>query len=166
MEVLMANTVLSIEDLKSKKTAHEKEINISHSELSLKDNNAADAIDLILKQQSEDNDIEIARDIVNISTDQLTIQNNSKNDLKSRFTTFFTRLLTSQYIVLILLLVVKSFWTKACLSDTIVITYMTSVFIETLGAIAIMIKYAFSSEQEVSILAILNSVISNYQKFQ
>lgn len=133
--------------------------------MSLKDNRAADAIDVILKRQSEDNYIEIARDIVDVSTNQLNTQNNSKNDLKSRFTTFFTRLLIVQYAVLILLLVVKSFWIKASLSDTVVITYMTSVFIETLGAIAIMIKYAFSSDQEVSILAILNSIISNYQKF-
>lgn len=74
--------------------------------------------------------------------------------------------LQHKYAVLVAFLFIKAFVLHIYLTDTIVISYMTSVFVETIGAIAIMIKYAFDSQQEVNILDILNSVISNYQKFK
>lgn len=162
----MAKDTLTIEELESKKSAFQKTIQIPSSELLLHDNKEADKLDRHLIEKSEDNYMEIARDIVDTSADQLETQNSSKNQLKKLFTQFFIWFLSAQYAVLVFLLVLKAFWEDMYLSDTILITYITSVFVETLGAIAIMINYAFSSDQEVKILQILNDVISSYKKFK
>ena len=131
---------------------------------SLQDNDDAASIDNELKDKSEKNYIEIAQNIVEVSSEQLWLQNSSKRRLKNIFTTFFIFFISVQYLVLVALLFVKAF-VDINLTDAMLIAYITSVFVETLAAIAVMIKYAFDSEQEVQILAILNSVISNYQKF-
>ena len=162
----MAKDTLTIEELKSKKDAFQKTIEIASSELSLYDNRDADKLDIYLMEKSEDNYMGIARDIVDTSAAQLKLQNSSKNALKRVFTKFFIKLLSAQYAILVFLFILKVFRMDSQLSDTVVITYMTSVFVETLGAIAIMIKYAFSSDQEVEILQILNNVISSYKKFK
>jgi len=43
---------------------------------------------------------------------------------------------------------------------------MASVFVETLGAIIVMVKYAFKTDEEVEIIKILNAVVKNYQKYK
>ena len=126
----------------------------------------ASEIDNAFKRKSEDTYRKIALKIVDTSSKQLEEQNTSKNKLKSVFTRFFIIFVGIQYLVLVLLLFVKAFAPTINLTDTVIISYITSVFVETIGAIAIMIKYAFDSKQEVNILSILNSVISNYQKFK
>ena len=126
----------------------------------------ASEIDNALKRKSEDTYRKIALKIVDTSSKQLEEQNTSKNKLKSIFTTFFIIFIGIQYLVLISLLFTKAFVPILNLSDTVIISYITSVFVETLGAIAIMITYAFDSKQEVNILKILNGIISNYQKFK
>ena len=138
---------------------------VSELELELQDNDDADTIDRELRKSSEDTYQTIASDIVDLSSDQLEEQNESKNKLKKIFTVFFICFLSAQYLVLISFLYIKSFYAKCGLTDTVIISYMTSVFVETLGAIAVMIKYAFDSNQEVNILEILNGVITNFQKF-
>ena len=70
-----------------------------------------------------------------------------------------------QYLVLVGLLFVKGFAKGFYLSDSILMAYMTSIFVETLSAIFVMIKYAFNSDQEVKLIGILNNAISNYKKF-
>ena len=119
-----------------------------------------------LTSESEKAYREIARDIVDVSEGQLKEQNDSKSSLKLTFTVFFIVFIIVQYAVMIAFLYAKAFIPGIGLSDTIVITYITSVFVETLGAIIFMIKYAFDSSQEVNILKILNSVIRYYQKFK
>lgn len=128
------------------------------------DNEDADSLDDLLKRDSENAYRVIAQQIVKISTEQLEKQNDSKNRLKKIFTRFFIIFISIQYFVLVALLFIKAFC-DVDLNEIVLTTYISSVFIETLGAILIMIKYAFDSEQEVNILEILNSVISNYQKF-
>ncbi len=144
---------------------YESPLEISDSELELLDNDDADTIDYELRKSSEDTYQAIASDIVDVSSEQLEEQNASKNRLKHTFTVFFICFLSVQYLVLISFLYIKSFCVKCGLSDTVIISYMTSVFVETLGAIVVMIKYAFDSKQEVNILEILNGVIANFQKF-
>ena len=126
----------------------------------------ASEIDNALKRKSEDTYRKIALKIVDASSKQLEEQNTSKNRLKFVFTLFFIIFIGIQYLVLVSLLFIKAFFSTINLSDTVIISYITSVFVETLGAIAIMIKYAFDSKQEVNVLKILNGVISNYQKFK
>ncbi len=133
--------------------------------LDIKDNNAADDLDGKLAAESENTYMEIAKDIVSTSQMQLKDQNESKNTLKDKFTTFFIWFVCTQYLILTLLLFFKGFCEDFYLADGIIVTYISSVFVETLGAIVIMIKYAFDSNQEVKILQILNDVISNYKKF-
>ena len=162
----MAKETLTIEELENKKDASQKTIEINRSDLLLKDNRDADKLDGRLLERSEDNYMQIAKDIVDTSAQQLKTQNVSKNELKKLFTRFFIGFLSAQYLVLVFHLVLKALWRDMNLSDTVLITYITSVFVETLGAVAIMIKYAFSSDQEVKILQILNDVISSYKKFK
>ena len=52
------------------------------------------------------------------------------------------------------------------LSDNVLTVYMTSVFVETLGAVVVMIKYAFKADEEVRIIDILNAVVKNFQKYR
>ncbi|MBQ3063978.1 MAG: hypothetical protein IJC99_04170 [Clostridia bacterium] len=108
---------------------------------------------------------EIAVKVVNTSFDQLKEQNKSKTELKKKFSRFFRVFISLQFAVLIAMLVLKIFFAKEAITETIIVTYITAVFVETLGVVAIMIKYAFNSDQEVNILSILNGVIKNYQKF-
>lgn len=127
---------------------------------------AADEIDNSLKMASEDAYIHIAEKIVENSCEQLRAQNDDKNELKSKFTGYFVWFITAQYAILVILIFIKAFYTNNNLSDTVIITYITSVFAETLGALVIMIKYAYDSKQEVNILQILNNVIACFQKFK
>ena len=118
----------------------------------------ASEIDNALKRKSEDTYRKIALKIVDTSSKQLEEQNTSKNKLKAIFTRFFIIFIGIQYLVLISLLFTKAFVPTLNLSDTVIISYITSVFVETLGAIIVMIKYAFDSKQEVNILEILNGI--------
>lgn len=120
----------------------------------------------LLEMQSEIEYRKIAVDVVKISSKQLKIQNISKTILKSVFSIFFAALLVIQFVGLIWMLKLKFVEQVESITDTIVIAYMSSVFVETLGVILIMVKYAFNSDQEVSILDILNGVIANFQKFK
>lgn len=124
-----------------------------------------DEVEKGLAKQSEDAYRDVADKIVSQSIEQLGEQNESKNDLKKLFTIFFTIFISVQFLIMVGLLVCVGFFEMA-LSDTVLISYITSVFVETIGAIIIMIRYAFDSQQEVNILQILNGVIENYQKFK
>ncbi len=138
-------------------------------ESTLKDNTEAHKMDIEiygkLSQASEKTYIKIAERIVSVSTFQLNQQNRSKSKLKKAFSRFFIVFLSVQYAVLVAMLACKAFCASMLLSETVIITYITSLFIETLGAVILMIKYAFNSDQEVKILEILNGVISSYKKF-
>ena len=119
-----------------------------------------------LEMESEIEYRKIAVSVVNISSEQLKKQNRSKAALKIIFSSFFTAFIIVQFVILIWLLRLKFVCQVASITDTIIIAYISSVFVETLGVIIVMVKYAFNSDQEVSILDILNGVIANFQKFK
>ena len=125
----------------------------------------ADSLDSDLMAKSEGAYITIANNIVTAATNQLSQQNKSKNSLKEIFTNFFIVLLSVQYGVMAILLFIRAFQKESLLSDTVIITYISSVFVETLGAVVLMIRYAFDSAQETNVLTILNSIITRFQKF-
>lgn len=111
----------------------------------------------------------IAHRIVNIAGEQLRSQNDSKNTLKEKLSAFFRAFLTIQFVAIFLLIagqmVCKIIWPKyELVSDNIIITFITSVFLETLSGIIMMITYAFNSKDEVRITQILSDVIKNYKK--
>lgn len=153
-------------DFEKLRQASTASLKFDKNNISWKDNKSADDIDSDLKRASEDTYREIAEDIVKISSAQMELQNKSKNDLKKTFTIFFMIFISIQYLILIIFMFIKMFAKSVELTDTVLISYITSVFVETIGAIIIMIKYAFDSKQEVEILKILNGVISNFQKFK
>ena len=122
----------------------------------------------IIKDAEVESDIEyrkIAKSIVDISNDQLGKQNKSKIDLKESFETFFKWLLSLQLIAIFVLLIIKGFFKDFNITDSVLIAVISSVFVESLGIVAVMVKYAFDSEQEVKILEILKELIKNYQKY-
>ena len=153
-------------DLEKLRQVANVSLKFDENEISWKDNKSADDIDSNLKKASEDTYREIAEDIVEISASQMKLQNESKNNLKKSFTIFFMIFISIQYLILIIFMFIKMFANSVELTDTVLISYITSVFVERIGAIIIMIKYAFDSKQEVEILKILNGVISNFQKFK
>lgn len=101
--------------------------------------------------------------IIDASVKQLNRQFHTKNKLKISFTTFFMWFISIQYVFMMCIFVGKAFFAPD-FPDNIILAYIGSVFVETLGAIIIMIKHAFDSNQEVRILDILNGAISKYQK--
>lgn len=119
-----------------------------------------------LEKASDEAYREITKEIVKVSSNQLFIQNQSKDKLKTSFTSFFKVLLSLQLAALFLIIVLNSVLDCFKLSDTVFITLVTSVFVETLGVVAVMVKYAYDSKQEVEILSILNAIVTNYQKYK
>lgn len=118
-----------------------------------------------LEKVSDEDYRKITSRIVEISSEQLNTQNESKKSLKDTLMKFFRILLYVQMGVLFLLIILNGACGKFNLSDSVLITLITSMFVETLGGVIVMVKYAFNSNQEVEILKILNSVVQNYQKY-
>lgn len=118
-----------------------------------------------LERFSEEHYTRITEKIVNISSKQLESQNDNKIELRKTFQVFFTALLSFQIVSVIALVACNASIPAFHISDNVLITLMTAVFLETLGAVIAMVKFAFNSEQEVQILKIMNSVISGFQKF-
>lgn len=45
-------------------------------------------------------------------------------------------------------------------------TYIVSAFVETLGVVAVMVRFAFDTKQEVEILSTLNGIVEHFQKYK
>lgn len=118
-----------------------------------------------LASRSEENYIDVAHEIVEASTDQLNDQNTSKAKLKKTLCIFFMIFISVQYAALLAIFGLQIAQVGVPLPNDIIIAYITSIFVETLGAIILMIKYAFDSKQEIQVLKILEGIITNYQKF-
>lgn len=111
----------------------------------------------------------IAHKIVKIAEDQLKSQNGSKITLKDNLSVFFKDFLMLQFIVLSFLLfsemICNIVWPNVdAISDQIILTFITSVFVETLGGIILMVVYAFNSSDEIRITEMLTAVIKTFQK--
>ena len=76
---------------------------------------------------------------------------------------FISGMLFLQFLALLVLL----FFNSVCfnLEAEIIKTYIVSVFAETLVGLIVMVKFAFSNDQEVQLMQILNAVVSNFQVF-
>lgn len=104
-----------------------------------------------------------------IQTKSISIKDKSeetykeKLELRNRLINFCLQILTVQMIFLILFLVLSR---RIQLTDNVLTVYMTAVFVETLGAVVVMIKYAFKADEEVRIIDILNAVVKNFQKYR
>ena len=117
-----------------------------------------------LQQESEIRYISIVEKIVDSSVDHLLGQQKTKSKSRNTFQKFFIFLLTVQMFAVISLIVLSALYIID-VSDKVIITFIASIFVETLSLIGIMIKFNFDSSQEVQILQILHGVIKNFQKF-
>lgn len=142
-----------------------KENIVSNLDVEFGKENKADALDDLVKK-SEDAYIDLAEKIVEITDRELNEQQGSKSKLKGDLTKFFKDFLLLQYIFIIVMLLFNGSSDIAfSLSDSVIKVYITSVFVETLGCVVFMVKYAFNSNQEVELIKILNNAITNYQKY-
>ncbi len=116
-----------------------------------------------IRDKSEQTYIDIVQDVVENSKENLTAIRDDKQSLRYRLIDFCLTMLAVQMIFLIIFLLCSR---KIGLSDNVLSVYMTAVFVETLGSVIVMVKYAFKSEEEVKIIDILNAVVKNFQKYK
>lgn len=118
-----------------------------------------------LQHESEIRYIKIVENIVDSSKQQLTNQHDNKTKSRKVFQIFFISLLCFQMFSVVALIALSALSNSFKISDNVIITFITSMFVETLGIVGIMIKFNFDNSQEIQILKILHGVISNFQKF-
>ncbi len=106
---------------------------------------------------------EVSREIVDTSREQLVARHNNKNELRKSLSKFFKWFLSLQYLVLVVFLIFQGLGLLK-LSTEIIITYITSVFVETLGGLIAMVKFAFESTQENQIMEIMHNFLKDFKK--
>lgn len=122
-------------------------------------------VELVQDKKSDDSYQETASRIVDISENQLKEHNDTKKDLQKILLIFFIFLLSIQIIAIIGLVLLKGFCGSFKINDNVLITFITSAFVETLGVIAIMVKFSFNIEQETKIISILSSYIKDFKVY-
>lgn len=115
-----------------------------------------------IQDKSEETYLDIVQEVVKNSKENLEMIHAEKSELRCKLIDFCLCILAIQLIFLIVFLV---FSKQINLSDKVLSVYMTAVFVETLGAVIVMVKYAFKSDEEVKIIDILNAVVKNFQKY-
>ena len=104
-------------------------------------------------------------EVIRISGEQLTEEGKNKQKLRFFFTIFFSIFIASQFVILSVVIFLLGLQQDFVLPDGVLTAYIASVFVETLGVVALMVKFVFNSQEEVKIIDILNAVVVNYQKF-
>lgn len=123
-------------------------------------------LDSEIQRASEQSYNEIVNNVVSISKEQLDRQNINKQNIRKFFIKFFAVFISLQFLALIILLALRGAIDSFDISDTLFTSYIVSVFVETLGVVAVMVKFAFDSKQEVQILSTLNKVVEHFQKYR
>lgn len=126
--------------------------------------NRIDYYNTIAKLQSVDAYIDVVKSVVGSSIGNLDTLQKNKKELRGSLISFFMELLAWQFVILCILIFVKGSFSSFNISESVLVTFMTAVFVETLGAVLIMIGFAFKSDEEVSIIKILNAVVEKFQK--
>lgn len=142
----------------------EKKVNIEPDivKITTIDNNIQDE----LERESNKNYDKVVAEIVDISKKHLNNQNEKKSGIRKKLIWFFIGLLSFQMLAVVTLIALSSVETLSfVISDFLLATFITSVFIETLGAMIIMVSFAFGSKEEVEVVGLLTEVIKNYQKY-
>lgn len=110
--------------------------------------------------------ISIVKDVVSFSKKNLECIRSDKQELRNELVSFCIRILGIQLFMLCFFIFLSAMFDTFNLSDEVLIAFMTSIFVETLGAIIVMVNFAFKSKEEVEIVNILNAVVKNYQKYK
>lgn len=142
----------------------EEKVNVASAPV--KPNNIENSILTELERESNQNYDKVVANIVRISGLHLNHQNDKKTGIRGKLIWFFIVLLSFQMISVVVLIVLsaKESW-GFVISDFLLATFITSVFVETLGAMIIMVSFAFGSKEEVQVIGLLTEVIKNYQKY-
>lgn len=116
---------------------------------------------LDLLHNSEQTYMDNVENIIGSSIEQLKMQNKFKRTIRLYFILFFSIFLSVEFIGLLIILFGNNYF---CISETIIIAYITSIFVETISVILLMVKFTFDSQQEIQSLQILNNAIEKIQK--
>lgn len=125
---------------------------------------SSEKTDQEISRLSEEGYVYVVEEIVDASIKQLDFQNDGKENIRKKLLIFFMVFLGVQFVSLFTILLFKGFRSEFYITDEILLAFIGSVFVETLGAVIIMIKFAFDSAQENVALEILHGVIDKYQK--
>ena len=109
----------------------------------------------------------VANRIITVSQNQLADQQRSKVELRRRFAWVFSALLILEYVYLAAVILLDAITPIPLdVPDRVLQALITSVFLQTLSAMGVMIAYAFMSKEETRIVSLLHQIIEDYQKFQ
>ena len=109
----------------------------------------------------------VANRIITVSQKQLEDQQRSKVELRRRFALVFSALLILEYVYLAVIILLDAMSSIPMdVPDRVLQTLITSVFLQTLSAMGVMIAFAFMSREETQIVGLLHQIIEDYQKFQ
>ncbi len=118
-------------------------------------------------KESEEAYRKIVEKIIDFSKDYIDNQSKSKQTLRNKLCIFLAALLSVQFVFLIMALFFKGFdCVLFSLDDKIITCYIVSVFVETLAALGVIISFSVKTTEESSLIEILNSVVTNYQKYK
>lgn len=107
----------------------------------------------------------IAARIIAASQRHLADQQRDKVALRKQFATLFSVLLILEYIFAVIFILLDAITAiPVDVPDATLQLYITSVFVQTLSAMGVMIAFAFVSKEETRIVGLLNQIIQNYQK--
>lgn len=109
---------------------------------------------------------EIVGNVVHLSGKQLDKQHEGKEKFRNFFKIFFSIFISAQVVVLVVLLFFRGLCATFYVSDTLMTSYIVPVFVETLGVVAVMVRFAFDTTQEIQILSTLNGVIQRFPKYK
>ncbi len=107
--------------------------------------------------------LDTVKGVVQQTTEHLNSQNSAKKDLRTNFTRFFKWFIFMQFIVLIVLIVLNASIPNFIVSEAVLLAYISSVFVETLGVMAIMVTFAYNNKTEKTVLEILKSIVENFK---
>ena len=109
----------------------------------------------------------VANRIITVSQKQLEDQQRSKVELRRRFALVFSALLILEYVYLAVIILLDAMAPIPMdVPDRVLQALITSVFLQTLSAMGVMIAFAFMSREETQIVGLLHQIIEDYQKFQ
>ena len=109
----------------------------------------------------------VADHIITVSQRHLANQQRDKVELRKKFAGLFSVLLILEYVFMVIFILLDAITAiPVDVPDSVLQLYVTSVFVQTLSTIGVMIAFAFVSKEETRIVGLLNQIIQNYQKFQ
>lgn len=110
--------------------------------------------------------VDLSKEIVEFAMVRLTKNDDRKKSLRIWMFILSIILIAIEYVFLLLILFKQGYLCNCFkLPETVITVYMSSVFVETLGIIYLIVKYLFSTKSEEKDIEVLTKIISNFQKY-